>query len=241
MIWRAVRFWAVLLVALFSVGAASAETRIFVASSLVDFAQSVKAAAQLDIEIVTGGSSTLARQINAGAPADLFISANKDWAMFAADERPLTPLLGNELVLVAYQPGPVAIDALPQLLGDQRLAMADPHHVPAGLYAKAAFEELGLWATLSGRIAAAENVRSAARFVQSGAAPFGVVYGSDAKALDLPIAFAFPADSHPPIHYWAVQLDNEDPAVDAFLTFMDSAQGHKLLQEFGFQPIETPL
>jgi molybdate transport system substrate-binding protein len=241
MIWRAARIGVFALVALAFVRPAWAETRIFVASSLVDFAQSAAAAAQLDVKIVAGGSSTLARQIEAGAHADLFISANEDWAEHAAGERDLLPLFGNSLVLVADRAGPIEIEALPLLLGEHRLALADPHHVPAGLYAKAAFEYLGLWEALSAHVAAAENVRSAARFVRSGAAPFGVVYGSDAKAMGLPIAFVFPAESHPPIRYWAVPLSDDDPAVDAFLAFIDSAEGHKLLAEFGFQPIEHPL
>ncbi|MCF4099565.1 molybdate ABC transporter substrate-binding protein [Maritalea mediterranea] len=238
MIGRAIRFCALLLAALFYAGSAWAETRIFVASSLVDLAQEVKAAAQLDVKIVAGGSSTLARQIRAGAPASLYISANEQWAQRVAGQRDLLPLFGNRLVLVGHQPGPVDIAALPQVLGDQRLALADPRHVPAGLYAKAALQHLGLWAALTNRLAAAQNVRGAARFVQSGAAPYGVIYGSDAKALDMSIAYEFPADMHPPVRYWAVRLRENDPAVEAFLAFMNSAEGHKLLRDYGFQPIE---
>lgn len=141
-------------------------------------------------------------------------------------------------MLVSYDAAPITIEALPQLLGDGRLALADPTHVPAGIYTKAAFEQLELWDALSVRIAAAENVRSAARFVQSGAAAYGVVYASDAAALDLHIAYRFPPDSHPPIRYWAVNYAPDNPDIAQFLAFMQSAEGHRLLDEFGFQPIE---
>lgn len=241
MILRLVRLCTLLLVGFGFVPLAHAENRGFVASSLVDFAQAAAKAGQFELNIVAGGSSTLARQIEAGAPADLFISANREWAQKVAGVRALRPLFGNNLVLVADQPRQMAIDALPLALGNQRLAMADPQHVPAGIYAQAALAHFGLWSTLSGQVAAAENVRSAARFVQRGAAPFGVVYGSDARALDLPIVFDFPEDSYPPIRYWAVKLKDEAPEVDAFLSFLASEEGHKLLVEFGFQPIErTP-
>lgn len=221
-------------------GASSAQAgpKIFVASSLIDFAEHVAAAADVEVQIVAGGSSVLARQIEAGAPAALFISANQQWAEYVAMDQSLTPLFANELVLVSYQEGGVAIDALPQLLGNGRVALADPSHVPAGIYAKAAFEHLELWDALAPRLAAAENVRSAARFVQSGAAPYGVVYASDAAALDLHIAYRFAADSHPPIRYWAVNYASDNPDIAQFLAFIQSDEGHRLLAEFGFQPIE---
>ncbi|WP_117394948.1 molybdate ABC transporter substrate-binding protein [Maritalea myrionectae] len=234
------RFLAAFMMVMLGLGAlcAQASPKIFVASSLIDFAEQVAAEAEVDVTIVAGGSSVLARQIEAGAPADLFISANQQWADNVAMDQLLMPLFANELVLVSYQKDVVAIDALPQLLGRERLAMADPNHVPAGIYAKAALEHLALWAALSPHIAAAQNVRGAARFVQSGAAAFGVVYASDAKALDLHIAYRFSADTHPPIRYWAVNYAPDNADIATFLAFIQSDEGHRLLAEFGFQPSE---
>ena len=157
-------------------------------------------------------SSTLAKQIENGAPAELFISADEDWMDYLQERQLIDPktridLLGNRLVLIA----PAATGSstkiapgfpLAALLGDGRLAMADPGAVPAGRYGRAALEKLGVWSTVAHRIAAAENVRAALLLVARGEAPLGIVYQTDAAAEPLVrIVATFPPDSHPPIVY----------------------------------------
>ena len=157
-------------------------------------------------------SSTLAKQIENGAPADLFISADEDWMDYLEQRRLIDPktradLLGNSLVLIAPADRAEQVTIGPgfplaAMLGDGRLAIADPVAVPAGRYAKAALTTLGVWRQLAGRVAAAENVRAALLLVARGEAPFGIVYRTDAAAEPaVRIAAAFPPESHPPIVY----------------------------------------
>jgi molybdate transport system substrate-binding protein len=162
-------------------------------------------------------SSALARQIEAGAPADIFISADEDWMNYVAerhliDQRSRVLLLGNRLVLIApagQQPTLRIAPGFPlaAALGDGRLAVADPAAVPAGKYARAALTALGVWAQVERRLAPAENVRAALRLVSTEEAPLGIVYGSDAVAdKGVVVVDSFPASSHPPIHYPAAVL-----------------------------------
>src|SRR5690606_18110241 len=149
------------------------------------------------------------RQIESGAPADIFISADEEWmdelerkGLIRAGSR--KELLGNALVLIAPQgTGPVSLDNpndFRAILGDGRLAMADPDAVPAGRYGKAALERLGLWNMVATRIAPAENVRAALALVERGQAPLGAVYATDALASGKVQTVArFPTASHPPI------------------------------------------
>jgi molybdate transport system substrate-binding protein len=137
-------------------------------------------------------SSTLAKQIENGAPADLFISADRDWMDYLAqrkliDAKSRVDLLGNRLVLIAPKDNKTDLVIRPGFdlaaaLGDSRLAMADPAAVPAGLYGKAALETLGVWSSVAKRVAAAENVRAALLLVARGEAPLGIVYQTDAAA-----------------------------------------------------------
>ncbi|HYM04515.1 MAG TPA: molybdate ABC transporter substrate-binding protein, partial [Stellaceae bacterium] len=157
-------------------------------------------------------SSALARQLENGAPADIFISADLDWMDYAEQHHLIVPssrrdLLRNRLVLVAPASSDVEVAIVPnfplaKLLGDGKLAIADPAGVPAGRYAKAALEKLGVWASVEGKIARAENVRTALFFVARREAPLGIVYATDAIATkDVRIVARFPEDSHPPIVY----------------------------------------
>ena len=157
-------------------------------------------------------SSTLAKQIENGAPAELFISADEDWMDYLQERQLIDPktridLLGNRLVLIAPAATGSSMKIAPgfplaALLGDGRLAMADPGAVPAGRYGRAALEKLGVWSTVAHRIAAAENVRAALLLVARGEAPLGIVYQTDAAAEPLVrIVATFPPDSHPPIVY----------------------------------------
>jgi len=193
------------------------------------------------------GSSTLAKQIEQAAPADIFFSASIDW-MDYLDERGLidkdsrVTLLGNAIVLVAPKESDAAIDIGPnmplaELLGnDGHLAMANVDSVPAGLYGKAALEHLGVWDAVANRVVQADNVRSALAFVASGEAPLGIVYATDAAAEPaVRTVGAFPADSHPPILYpVALTASSEKPDALVFLDFLKSDAAHPAFEKQGF-------
>lgn len=191
-------------------------------------------------------SPALARQVESGAPADLFLSADSAWMDYLAERQLLRPrsravLAGNRLVLVA-PPGsrtqlkPHAGFPLAAALGKGRLAMADPDTVPAGRYGRAALVALGTWPAVSGRIARAENVRAALALVERGAAPLGLVYATDARASRrVRVVGWFPVSSHPPIHYEVAVLrrsGSRDAA--AFRQFLLSRQGQAILARHGF-------
>lgn len=192
-------------------------------------------------------SSALARQIEAGAQADVFISADLDWMDYLA-ERGLVKaesrvnLLGNRLVLVAPKSRPVKLTigpgfALAAGLGaDGRLAVADPGHVPAGKYAKAALESLGVWSSVASRLAPAENVRAALLFVSRGESPLGIVYRTDALAEpDVVIVDTFPASSHPAIVYpAALTSGTTNPAAARALAFLRSPAARETFERQGF-------
>lgn len=192
-------------------------------------------------------SSALARQVEAGAPADLFISADQEW-MDALEAKGLlrpgtrAPLLGNSLVLIAPATSKTRLDLragapLAAALGDGRLALADPAGVPAGRYARQGLEKLGLWDSVSGRIAAGDNVRAALALVAQGEAPLGVVYATDAAAeRKVRVVATFPADSHVPITY-PVAILREARSTDAagFRAFLLSPQGQAVFRRFGFR------
>lgn len=190
-------------------------------------------------------SSALARQVAAGAPADLFVSADEPW-MDDVERRGLivagtrAPFLGNRLVLVAPRANPaIPLGELPRALGSGRLAMADPDSVPAGKYGKAALQKLGLWNAVAPRVVRAENVRAALAFVERGAAPFGVVYRTDARASPrVRVAATFPADSHPPIRYPLARLKaSASPDAEPFRAFLLSREGRGIFTRFGFTPL----
>lgn len=192
-------------------------------------------------------SSALARQVMAGARADLFVSADEDW-MDVLDQRGLlrararADFLGNRLVLVAPPGTPRANVRLGRggnlvaVLGKGRLAMADPASVPAGRYGRVALERLGEWPAVSGRIARAENVRAALALVERGAAPLGVVYATDARvSTRVRVVAVFPAASHPPIRYpLAVLKVSTHPDTAGFRAFLLSARGRAVFARYGF-------
>lgn len=191
-------------------------------------------------------SSALARQIAAGAPADLFISADDDW-MDAVEAKGLLrrgtrrPLLGNSLVLVAPQRSRVQLAirpgfALARALGRGRLAIADPAAVPAGKYARAALTSLGVWDSVADRIAPAENVRAALAFVERGEAPLGIVYETDARASGrVRVVGRFPATTHPPISYPIAALKRStNPETESFRRFLASPRGQAVFRRYGF-------
>lgn len=191
-------------------------------------------------------SSALARQVEAGAQADLFVSADEEWMDYLQTRNLLRAgtrarLTENRLVLVAPVASRTTIRiaprfALSRALGSGRLAMADPVSVPAGRYGKAALEKLAVWTTIAARIAPAENVRAALALVERGAAPLGIVYATDAKAsTKVRLVGVFPASSHPPITYPVARLKaSANPQAEAFRRFLISRAGRAILARRGF-------
>jgi molybdate transport system substrate-binding protein len=193
-------------------------------------------------------SSALARQIEAGARADLFISADEDWmnavqsqGLIRADTR--KSFLSNRLVLIApagsrSKTAIVKGFPLARMLGDNRLAMADPDAVPAGKYGKAALESLGVWDAVEPKLARAENVRAALALVERRAAPLGIVYATDARASKkVKVIGVFPPASHPPITYpVAVLKSASSPDAEGFRSFLLSRQGRAIFATYGFTP-----
>ena len=193
-------------------------------------------------------SSTLARQIQQGAQADLFLSADETWMDYLQQQGLIDPAtrispLGNRLVLVAPAGNGPAVDLRPgtdlaALLGaGGRLATGDPAHVPAGRYAQAALQWLGQWDTLASRLARAENVRAALRLVERGEAPLGIVYATDAAASrGVRVVGTFPAASHAPISYpFAVTRRAQGNAqARALHAFLASAAAQPVWQRHGF-------
>lgn len=191
------------------------------------------------------GTPALARHIEQGAPADVFISADADWMDYLEARNLIRPgtrldLLGNSIVLVAPRgAGAVALDnpgELARTLGQGRLAIADVSAVPAGRYGKAALEKLGLWGVVRDRLAQTENVRAALLFVSRGEAALGLVYGTDAAAdPSVRVAASFPPDSHPPIVYPAAAIRaSVNPDAAAFLAYLKGAQATEIFERRGF-------
>lgn len=192
-----------------------------------------------------GASSDLARQVRAGAPGDLFASADEAWVDTLVRERLVRSrtravLAGNRLVVVAPSAwrGTLTRATLARTLGAGPLAMADPDAVPAGRYGRAALTSLGAWPAVAPRVVRAANVRAALLLVERGAAPFGVVYATDARAsAGVRIAGAFPAASHPPIRYPIVRLAaSRDGEAEAFRRFLLSPTGQAIFARHGFTP-----
>lgn len=194
---------------------------------------------------VYASSSTLARQIEKGAPADIFISADQDWMDYAQkhdliDNASRRNLLGNQLVLITALDNTTDVDLKPgvplaTLLGNGKLAMGDPTHVPAGLYGKAALEKLGAWSQVSSKVAGADNVRSALLLVARGEAPYGVVYRTDAAIEKrVRVAGVFPADSHPPIVYPIALTRHAAKDAEPFYRFLQTPQAAQVFQRYGF-------
>lgn len=192
------------------------------------------------------GSSALARQVESGAPADLFVSADEEW-MAELESKNLVregtrvTLLGNTLVLIAPAKSrfEIALDdpaTLVTALDGGRLAMADPDAVPAGRYGKAALERLKLWDAVSASVAPSENVRAALALVERGQSPLGVVYATDALvSLQVRVVARFPATSHPPIRYPAAVLANSrNPDAAPFLEFLQSPEARAIFARHGF-------
>ncbi len=191
-------------------------------------------------------SSALAKQIESGAPADLFISADLKWMDWVAERKLIDAasrktLLGNALVLIAPKDSTVDLKIekgfkLAEALGDGRLAMGEPNSVPAGIYGKAALTSLGVWDETAPKVAGAENVRAALAYVARGEAPLGIVYATDAKSdPSVKVVDTFPEDSHPPVVYpVALTASSTNPEAKAFLAFLSSPDAAKVFEDEGF-------
>jgi molybdate transport system substrate-binding protein len=191
-------------------------------------------------------SNALVKQIEAGAPADVFLSADLDWMDVAASKNLIRSetrvnLLGNSLVLIAPVDAAIQVSLLPggnlvSILGKGRLAMGNVNAVPAGKYGRAALERLGLWATLKDKVAQAESVRAALLLVSRGELPLGIVYRTDAAAdPSVKIVANFPDGSHPPIVYpAALTATSRHPDAQAFLQFLRLGQAKSLFEKQGF-------
>lgn len=226
---------------------------VFAAASLKNALDAINAQWQKETGkkavISYAASSALAKQIEQGAPAQIFISADLDWMDYVAQKNLIKPetrsnLLGNRIVLIAAKDKaqPVDIKAgfdLAKVLGDGRLSMANVESVPAGKYAKAALEKLGVWASVSSKVAQAENVRAALLLVSRGEAPAGIVYQTDAAAdPNVKIIGTFPRDTHPPIIYpIALTATASNPDAAAFLAYINSAAAKPLFEAQGFTVI----
>jgi molybdate transport system substrate-binding protein len=193
-------------------------------------------------------SSALAKQIDAGAPADVFISADEPWMDDVQKNGFVAPgtrvsFLGNTLVLIApaTSKGTVAIRQgfpLAQALGDGHLSMADPDSVPAGKYGKAALTALGVWPSVEAKVVRGDSVRSALAFVERGEAPYGIVYATDAlSSKAVRIVGVFPAASHAPITYPIARLAaSTHRDAEGFRLFLISAKGRAIFRRYGFLP-----
>lgn len=190
-------------------------------------------------------SSVLAKQIENGAPADLFVSADLDWMNYLEqrqliDQKTRTDLLGNSLVLVAPAASAASVAIAPgfplaALLGDGRLAMADPNAAPAGRYGKAALTALGVWPAVATRIAVAENVRAALVLVARSEAPLGIVYQTDAAVEPgVKIVGTFPVGSHPPIIYPMALTTTANPDAAAFAAYLRGPVARAAFEAQGF-------
>ncbi len=228
----------------------------FAAASMKNALDEVDAAytAKTKTKIVASyaASSALAKQLEQGAPADVFISADTAWMKYAIEKKSVkestkVDLLGNTIVLIA--PKDSKIDKveikqgfdLAKLAGDGRIATGDVAAVPVGKYAKAALEKLGAWQAAEKKFAMAENVRAALTLVSRGEAALGIVYSTDAKVdPGVKIVGTFPADSHPPIIYPIAATTNAKPGTDDYLAFLQSSAAKAIFEKYGFAFLIKP-
>ena len=230
--------------------AAAEKVTVFAAASLKNALDAANAAWQKETGNETAvsyaASSALAKQIEAAAPADLFISADLAWMDYVAEKKLIkddtrSNLLGNRIVLVAPKDKASTVEIkegfdLAGLVGDGKLAMGAVDSVPAGKYGKAALEKLGVWSSVEGKVAGAESVRAALALVSRGEAPYGIVYQTDAAAdPGVAVVGTFPEDSHPPIIYPVAILSESKSAVSAaYLDFLKSDKAAPFFTGQGF-------
>jgi molybdate transport system substrate-binding protein len=247
----------ILIGALCSPAAAQDKTiTVFAAASMKNALDDIGAAytAKTGVKIVVsyGPSSGLAKQLEQGAPADVFISADTDWMDYAAGKKSISEpsrinLLGNSIVLIAPKDSKidnVNIGAgfdIAKLAGDGKIATGDVKSVPVGKYAKAALEKLGSWQAAEPKFAMADNVRAALTLVARGEAALGIVYSTDAKVEPgVKVVGTFPADSHPAIIYPVAATTTAKPEASGYLAFLRSTAAKTILEKYGFKFLVSP-
>jgi molybdate transport system substrate-binding protein len=229
---------------------------VFAAASMKNALDDIDAAftAKTGVKVAASyaASSALAKQIEQGAPADIFVSADTDWMDYATlkttiNEPTRVNLLGNSIVLIA--PKDSKIDHLTigqgfdlaKLAGDSKIATGDVKAVPAGKYAKAALQKLGAWQAAEPKFAMAESVRAALTLVARGEAALGIVYATDAKVEPgVKIVGTFPADSHPPIIYPVAATTTAKAEAADYLAFLRSSAAKTILERYGFTFLIRP-
>ena len=230
--------------------ASAQQVTVFAAASLKDALEDANkaftASGGAPVRFSFAASSALAKQIEQGAPADLFASADLDWMDYLAARKLIRPetrinLLGNRLVVIAAKESPLKelkLDAasLKAALGDGRLATGEVTSVPIGKYAKAALQKLGLWGDVQARLAMTETVRAALALVARGEAPLGIVYATDAAAEPkVKIVATFPPDSHAPIIYpFALTAETKLDTARQFLEFLKGPAARRAFEAQGF-------
>lgn len=231
---------------LFSSLSASASVTVYAASSLTNVMNDIVDAYQNKtgerVRVSYAGSSSLARQIENGAPADIYLSANTKWMDYLIEKDEIeadtkVDLLRNSLVLIASKTTPKE-NTWQWFLGQKglRLSMADPRHVPAGIYGKQSLEKQYRWSEVKDNIASGNNVRSALLFVERDEAPLGIVYKTDALlSKNVTIVEEFPADSHDPIVYpMAIVKNKNSDEVAAFFRYLLSESAKNTFISYGF-------
>ncbi|MBW7961640.1 molybdate ABC transporter substrate-binding protein [Bradyrhizobium sp. BR 10261] len=238
---------------------ASAEDKtitVFAAASMKNALDEVDAAytakTGIKFSVSYAASSVLAKQIEQGAPADVFVSADTDWMDYAVAKKTINApsrvnLLGNSIVLIAPKDARIANVTIAQgfdlatLAGDGRIATGDVKSVPAGKYAKAALEKLGAWQAAEPKFAMAESVRAALTLVARGEANLGIVYSTDAKVEPgVKIVGTFPADSHPAIIYPVAATSTAKPETNDYLAFLRTSAAKSILEKYGFKFLISP-
>jgi molybdate transport system substrate-binding protein len=229
---------------------------VFAAASMKNALDDIDAAytAKTGVKVVASyaASSALAKQIEQGAPADIFASADIDWMDYAIGKKNIneptrTNLLGNTIVLIAPKDSTVdnvtigpGFD-LSKLAGDGKIATGDVKSVPVGKYAKAALEKLGAWSAAEPKFAMAESVRAALTLVSRGEAALGIVYSTDAKVdPGVKIVGTFPADSHPAIIYPVAATTTAKSEAADYLVFLRSSAAKAIFEKYGFKFLVTP-
>ena len=229
---------------------------VFAAASMKNALDEIDAAytARTGVKITVsyGPSSGLAKQIEQGAPADVFISADTDWMDYAIAKKNINEptrmnLLGNSIVLIAPKDSKVENVSIGQgfdlakLAGDGKIATGDVKSVPVGKYAKAALEKLGAWQAAEAKFAMADNVRAALLLVARSEAALGIVYSTDARVEPgVKIVGTFPADSHPAIIYPVAATTTAKPATSSYLAFLRSTAAKNILEKYGFKFLLSP-
>ena len=229
---------------------------VFAAASMKNALDEVDAAytrkTGVKLAVSYAASSALMKQIEQGAPADVFVSADLDWMDYGSQKKVIRDdtrvnLLGNKIVLIAPKDSKIDNVTIAQgfdlarLAGDGRIATGDVKAVPVGKYAKAALEKLGAWQAAEPKFAMAESVRAALTLVARGEAALGIVYSTDAKVEPgVKIVGTFPADSHPPIIYPVAATSTAKPEAKAYLDYLQSAAAKAVLEKYGFNYLIKP-